>query len=102
MTTIDTVRGREVIDSRGNPTVEVEVSLESGAHGRAAVPSGASTGTREAVELRDGDKNRYGGQGGPEGGAAVNRGVGDAVRGRAPLHQIATDRPPRGPRGGDH
>ena len=59
MTIIETVRGREVIDSRGNPTVEVEVVLESGAHGRAAVPSGASTGTREAVELRDGDKGRW-------------------------------------------
>ena len=62
MTIIDTARGREVIDSRGNPTVEVEVFLESGARGRAAVPSGASTGTREAVELRDGDKGRYGGR----------------------------------------
>src|ERR687884_1810074 len=63
MTTIDDVHGREVIDSRGNPTVEVEVFLESGARGRAAVPSGASTGTREAVELRDGDKKRYLGKG---------------------------------------
>src|SRR5690242_6820112 len=63
MTIIENVRGREVIDSRGNPTVEVEVFLGSGVHGRAAVPSGASTGTREAVELRDGDKGRYGGAG---------------------------------------
>src|SRR5436190_20228672 len=63
MTIIETVRGREVIDSRGNPTVEVEVLLESGARGRAAAPSGASTGTREAVELRDGDKKRYLGKG---------------------------------------
>jgi enolase len=56
MTIIDNVRGREVIDSRGNPTVEVDVWLASGAHGRAAVPSGASTGTREAVELREATK----------------------------------------------
>ena len=57
------VVGREILDSRGNPTVEVEVTLASGAHGRAAVPSGASTGTREAVELRDGDPQRYLGRG---------------------------------------
>src|SRR5688500_19168763 len=56
---IQRVHGREVIDSRGNPTVEVEVTLEGGASGRAAVPSGASTGQREALELRDGDKKRY-------------------------------------------
>ncbi|MBF8260174.1 MAG: phosphopyruvate hydratase, partial [Actinobacteria bacterium] len=59
MTTIIDVHGRQVLDSRGNPTVEVEVRLESGAEGRAIVPSGASTGTREAVELRDGDRKRY-------------------------------------------
>jgi len=58
MSAIVDVIGREVIDSRGNPTVECDVLLESGAMGRAAVPSGASTGTREAVELRDGDKSR--------------------------------------------
>ncbi|HXC59918.1 MAG TPA: phosphopyruvate hydratase, partial [Steroidobacteraceae bacterium] len=63
MTRIVDVIGREVIDSRGNPTVEADVVLESGARGRAAVPSGASTGTREAVELRDGDKKRYLGKG---------------------------------------
>ena len=62
-TTIVEIRGREVIDSRGNPTVEVDVHLEGGAIGRAAVPSGASTGENEAVELRDGDKARYGGKG---------------------------------------
>src|SRR3954465_2157720 len=92
MTIIDNVRGREVIDSRGNPTVEVEVWLESGAHGRAAVPSGASTGTREAVELRDGDKNRYGGKGVLNAVAAVNGEIADALRGRDALDQIATDR----------
>ena len=63
MTRISDIRGREIIDSRGNPTVEADVVLESGAAGRAAVPSGASTGTREAVELRDGDKKRYLGKG---------------------------------------
>src|SRR5215471_12607824 len=63
MSAIVTVHGREVLDSRGNPTVEVEVSLESGAEGRAIVPSGASTGAHEAVELRDGDKKRFLGKG---------------------------------------
>jgi len=63
MTKIVDIRGREIIDSRGNPTVEADVVLESGAVGRAAVPSGASTGTREAVELRDGDKSRFLGKG---------------------------------------
>ena len=92
MTIIDTVRGREVIDSRGNPTVEVEVVLESGAHGRAAVPSGASTGTREAVELRDGDKGRFGGKGVLKAVAAVNGEIADALRGHDALDQIATDR----------
>ena len=58
MSRIVDIRGREIIDSRGNPTVEADVFLDSGAVGRAAVPSGASTGTREAVELRDGDKSR--------------------------------------------
>jgi enolase len=63
MSRIAAIRGREIIDSRGNPTVEADVILDSGALGRAAVPSGASTGSREAVELRDGDKKRYGGKG---------------------------------------
>src|SRR5258708_12457540 len=63
MTTIIDITAREILDSRGNPTVEVDVTLESGAEGRAAVPSGASTGAHEAVELRDGDKSRYGGKG---------------------------------------
>src|SRR3954462_15617045 len=92
MTTIADVHGREVIDSRGNPTVEVEVLLESGAHGRAAVPSGASTGTREAIELRDGDKGRYGGKGVLKAVAAVSGQIADALRGRDALDQIATDR----------
>jgi enolase len=59
MSKISSIRAREVVDSRGNPTVEADVVLESGALGRAAVPSGASTGSREAVELRDGDAKRY-------------------------------------------
>src|SRR5437762_11385989 len=63
MSAIIDIVGREILDSRGNPTVEVDVTLESGAQGRAAVPSGASTGAHEAVELRDGDKKRYGGKG---------------------------------------
>ena len=63
MSAIVDIIGREVIDSRGNPTVECDVLLESGVMGRAAVPSGASTGSREAIELRDGDKSRYFGKG---------------------------------------
>src|SRR5581483_289334 len=63
MAAIETVTAREILDSRGNPTLEVEVTLEDGAFGRAAVPSGASTGVHEAVELRDGEKSRFGGKG---------------------------------------
>ena len=63
MHTITHVKGREILDSRGNPTVEAEVTLDNGVVGRAAVPSGASTGEREALELRDGDKTRYLGKG---------------------------------------
>src|SRR6266850_7309392 len=63
MSTIADIRAREILDSRGNPTVEVDVLLDSGVVGRAAVPSGASTGEHEALELRDGDKKRYGGKG---------------------------------------
>ena len=62
---IETIKAREILDSRGNPTVEVDVILDSGIMGRAAVPSGASTGVHEALELRDGDKNRYGGKSSP-------------------------------------
>jgi hypothetical protein len=63
MTAIASVHAREILDSRGNPTLEVDVTLDDGARGRAAVPSGASTGSREAVELRDGDRGRFGGKG---------------------------------------
>jgi len=62
-TSIEFIDAREILDSRGNPTVEVDVVLDDGSVGRAAVPSGASTGAHEAVELRDGDKNRFGGKG---------------------------------------
>ena len=81
MTAIVNVVGREILDSRGNPTVEVDVVLEDGSMGRAAVPSGASTGTREAVELRDGDKRRFGGKGVLKAVEAVNRDIFDAVSG---------------------
>ena len=92
MTTILKVHGREILDSRGNPTVEVDVALGSGARGRAAVPSGASTGTREAVELRDGDKGRFAGKGVRKAVAAVNGEIAEALRGRDALDQIG-DRP---------
>jgi enolase len=62
MTEILSIKGREILDSRGNPTVEVDVELEDGSSGRAAVPSGASTGAHEAIELRDGEKSRFGGK----------------------------------------
>ena len=75
------IHGREILDSRGNPTVEVEVRLDGGAFGRAAVPSGASTGVREAVELRDGDKTRYLGKGVTKAVAAVNGEIAKAVIG---------------------
>ncbi len=81
MTTIDSVHAREILDSRGNPTVEVEVILEGGAIGRAAVPSGASTGTREAVELRDGNKKRYLGKGVLKAVTAVNEQIAPEIIG---------------------
>ncbi len=81
MTAIVDIHAREILDSRGNPTVEVDVRLESGAFGRAAVPSGASTGTHEAVELRDGDKNRYGGKGVLRALEAVNGEIFDVLSG---------------------
>ena len=87
---ITRVRGREILDSRGNPTVEVDVALESGATGRAAVPSGASTGEREALELRDGDKARYSGKGVRKAVANVNGEIAKAIAGRE-LDQRALD-----------
>jgi len=79
MTTIVDVLGREILDSRGNPTLEVEVLLESGVIGRASVPSGASTGEHEAVELRDGDKERYNGKGVLKAVANVNEKIADEL-----------------------
>ncbi len=73
MAAIAEITAREILDSRGNPTIEVDVVLESGAMGRAAVPSGASTGAHEAVELRDGDKSRFGGKGVRTGGRQCRR-----------------------------
>ncbi len=92
MSEISEVRGREIIDSRGNPTVEAEVILKSGAKGRAAVPSGASTGSREAVELRDGDKSRFGGKGVSKAVANVNTVIRDAVTGMDVNAQVNIDR----------
>jgi enolase len=91
MTTIENVFAREILDSRGNPTVEVEVILEDGAIGRAAVPSGASTGSREAVELRDGDKKRYLGKGVLKAVAAVNDVIAGEVSGEDALDQALID-----------
>jgi enolase len=79
---ITDVRGREILDSRGNPTVEVEVSVEGGARGRAGVPSGASTGEREALELRDGDKGRYLGKGVRKAVANINGEIASAIKGK--------------------
>ena len=91
MSRIKDIRGREIIDSRGNPTVEADVVLESGIIGRAAVPSGASTGTREAVELRDGDKKRYGGKGVLKAVEHVNTVLKQALLGRDPRDQAGID-----------
>ena len=91
MSAIVSIHGREILDSRGNPTVEVDVTLESGAKGRAAVPSGASTGAHEAVELRDGDKGRYGGKGVRKAVDAVNGEIFDAVSGLEAREQEALD-----------
>ncbi|GIL38515.1 phosphopyruvate hydratase [Roseiterribacter gracilis] len=92
MSAIVDIHGREILDSRGNPTVEVEVVLETGASGRAAVPSGASTGAHEAVELRDGDKSRYGGKGVLKAVDAVNGEIFDTLSGFDADDQIALDR----------
>lgn len=88
---IEKIIGREVLDSRGNPTVEVDVVLESGAFGRASVPSGASTGVNEALELRDGDKSRYMGKGVTKAVANVNGPIAEALKGMNALDQIKID-----------
>ncbi|TGD97978.1 phosphopyruvate hydratase [Methylobacterium nonmethylotrophicum] len=91
MTAITNIAARQILDSRGNPTVEVDVLLEDGSFGRAAVPSGASTGAHEAVELRDGDKTRYGGKGVLKAVEAVNGEILDAVGGMDAEEQAAID-----------
>jgi len=91
MSAIADIIAREILDSRGNPTIEVDVLLESGAFGRAAVPSGASTGAHEAVELRDGDKSRYGGKGVQKAVASVETEILDAIGGMDAEQQIAID-----------
>src|SRR3989442_14993027 len=90
-TSIAEIIGREILDSRGNPTVEVDVRLEGGALGRAAVPSGASTGEHEAWELRDGDKGRYGGKGVSRAVANVNEKIAREIRGLDPRDQAKID-----------
>ena len=91
MLSIKTIRAREILDSRGNPTIEADLWLEDGSFGRAAVPSGASTGTREAVELRDGDKSRYLGKGVRNAVGNVNGVIRDALTGQAFANQRALD-----------
>ena len=91
MSSIASVFGREILDSRGNPTVEVEVTLESGLRARAAVPSGASTGSREALEMRDGDKARYCGKGVTKAVDHVNGEIADALLGMDVLRQVQVD-----------
>ncbi|WP_288587161.1 phosphopyruvate hydratase [uncultured Methylobacterium sp.] len=91
MTAITNIAARQILDSRGNPTVEVDVLLEDGSFGRAAVPSGASTGAHEAVELRDGDKSRYGGKGVLKALEAVNGEILDAIGGMDAEEQAAID-----------
>ncbi|MCL1817930.1 MAG: phosphopyruvate hydratase, partial [Spirochaetaceae bacterium] len=92
MSNIVYVEAREILDSRGNPTVEVEVELEDGSSGRAAVPSGASTGEFEAVELRDGDKSRYLGKGVLTAVNNVNEIIGPELEGLDALDQVDIDR----------
>ncbi len=90
-TTITDAIAREILDSRGNPTIEVDVELESGVIGRAAVPSGASTGENEAVELRDGDKARYNGKGVLKAVENVNDTISTEVTGYDALDQVGID-----------
>ena len=92
MSTIYDIKAREILDSRGNPTVEVDVTLAGGAMGRAAVPSGASTGEHEALELRDGDKKRYGGKGVTKAVRNVTEKILPALRGVDALDQVTVDR----------
>src|SRR5580658_559516 len=91
MTKIQNIEAREILDSRGNPTVEADVTLECGAAGRAAVPSGASTGEHEAVELRDGDKKRFLGKGVQKAVANVNGKIKNALVGHCVCDQVGID-----------
>ena len=91
MSLIAAVHSRQILDSRGNPTVEVEVTLSDGSFGRAAVPSGASTGVHEAWELRDGDKSVFGGKGVTKAVANVNTTIAEALTGWDALDQIGID-----------
>src|SRR5207245_9645433 len=91
MCTIISGRAREILDSRGNPTIEADVTLSSGAAGRAAVPSGASTGEHEAVELRDGDHKRFGGKGVLEAVKNVNEVIGPRLEGMSAEQQSPVD-----------
>ena len=92
MSAIVDIIGREILDSRGNPTVECDVLLESGALGRAAVPSGASTGSREAIELRDGDKDRYFGKGVLKACDNINTEIAEAIMGLDASEQAFIDK----------
>src|SRR6185436_3698675 len=91
MSAIRDIKGRQVIDSRGNPTVEAEVTLESGAQGRAAVPSGASTGEKEAIELRDGDKKRWMGKGVSKAVANIGNTIAPELLGKDAFDQVGVD-----------
>jgi enolase len=91
MSYIESINAREILDSRGNPTVEVEVELDDGAFGRAGVPSGASTGAHEALELRDDDKNRYGGKGVLKAVEHVNTAIADELLGWEATDQVGID-----------
>src|SRR5262245_15594639 len=90
-TSISHIHAREILDSRGNPTIEVDVRGESGACGRAAVPSGASTGEHEALELRDGDKRRFGGKGVSKAVANVNQKIAPVLKGLDARDQAIID-----------
>ena len=92
MSTISEIQAREILDSRGNPTVEVDVILASGAAGRAAVPSGASTGENEALELRDGDKKRFLGKGVSKAVKNVTSKIFPALQGKDAIDQLTVDR----------
>ena len=91
MSIISGIHARQILDSRGNPTIEVDVITENGALGRASVPSGASTGAHEAVELRDGDDKKYLGKGVLKAVYNVNTSLNDELRGRSVLDQAAID-----------